>query len=68
LIDKPPILSRWESKQIKHSLDFGHLQQEVAEPICASPWTMANWEEGQTDPPTRFSPKILRVLGCDPHK
>lgn len=50
----------------KRRLDLRLWQREVAEQMGVSVFTVINWELGETSPPVRYGPRIIRFLGYDP--
>ena len=50
----------------KRRLDLGLLQHEAAEEMSVSPWTVINWESGETMPPVWYGTRIIKFLGSDP--
>lgn len=41
-------------------------QEEAALRLGVNPWTVLNWERGQTKPAIQFIPALIRFLGYDP--
>ncbi|WP_374683234.1 helix-turn-helix domain-containing protein [Accumulibacter sp.] len=46
--------------------ELGLTQEEAAQRLGVSSWTVLNWEKGKTEPPVVSIPAILRFLGYDP--
>ncbi len=51
----------------KRRCELGLLQKEVAFRLGVDDDTILNWEHGNTQPPVRFLPRIIRFLGYDPY-
>lgn len=51
----------------KKRLQLGLFQREVAQRLGVSPWTILNWEKGNTEPTIFSVPTILEFLGYDPY-
>lgn len=47
-------------------LDLGLLQQDAAEQLGVSVFTVINWETGETQPQVERGPGIIEFLGYDP--
>jgi len=47
-------------------LTLGLLQREVADRLGVTPYTVLNWEKGQTSPALVHYPAIIAFLGFDP--
>lgn len=41
-------------------------QRDVAQRIGVDAWTLLRWEKDRTEPPKRYWPAILALLGYDP--
>ncbi len=50
----------------RRRIELGLRQRDVAEQIGVSPWTVLNWESGETEPAVRFGPQVVKFLGYDP--
>ena len=50
----------------KRRLKLGLFQKELAQRLGVNPWTILNWEKGDTEPPIASIPAIVRFLGYDP--
>lgn len=50
----------------KRRIDLGLRQEDVAREIRVSPFTIINWELGETRPRVDFGPRIIEFLGYDP--
>ena len=50
----------------KRRLELRLLQREVGERIGVSPFTVAHWEKGSTEPTIRDWPQVITFLGYDP--
>ncbi len=51
----------------KRRLKLGLLQAEAAQQLGVNPWTVLNWEKGDTEPPVSAIPAILKFLCYDPY-
>lgn len=51
----------------KRRLDLGLLQKEVADQLGVDLNTVHNWECNKTTPQLGFLPRVIRVIGYDPH-
>jgi len=51
----------------KRRLDLGLLQCEVAQRLQVNQMTISNWETNRTSPQRRFIPRIISLLGYNPH-
>lgn len=50
----------------KRRLELRLTQKQVAERIGVNPWTILNWEKGNTEPPIASMPALLKFLGYAP--
>lgn len=50
----------------KRRLEMRLTQTQAAERIGVNPWTILNWEKGNTEPPIASMPALLKFLGYDP--
>lgn len=47
----------------RRRLEVGLYQKDVARMIRVSPWTILNWEKGNTKPTVRRIPSLIGFLG-----